>query len=96
MLFKKIIHVYYDNQNRDSSVGIVWAKSFTAIVQFPAGDSSLLHSVQTGTGAHTATMGTGVPFPEVKRPQRESDHSSLSNAEVMNCGAKTPLSHTPS
>jgi hypothetical protein len=79
---------------RDSSVGIVMAG-----VRFPAGtrDFSLLHSVQTGSGAHPASyiMGTGGYFP-VKLPWREADHSPRSNAEVNNGGAIPPLPHISS
>jgi hypothetical protein len=37
----------------------------------------LLHSVQTGSGAHPASysMGAGVSFPGVKRPECEADHA---------------------
>jgi hypothetical protein len=40
---------------------------------------SLLHIVQTSSGAHPASYptGTGGPFPGVKRPGREADHSPL-------------------
>jgi hypothetical protein len=51
-----------------------------------AGNFSLRHRVQTGSGAHTASypMGTGVLSPEVKRPGHEVDHSPASSAEVKN------------
>jgi hypothetical protein len=69
-----------------------------ARVRFPAGaiDFSLLHVVQTGSGADPASypMGTGALSPGVRRPGREADHSSLSNAEVKNNGAIPPLPHT--
>jgi hypothetical protein len=50
---------------------------------------SLLHSVQTGPGAHADSnpMGTGELSPGVKRPRREADHSPPSNVEVKNSGA---------
>jgi hypothetical protein len=56
-------------------------------VPFPAGagNFSLPHHVQTGSGAHSACypMGTGGgSFPGVKRPGREADHSHPSSAEV--------------
>jgi hypothetical protein len=44
------------------------ATGCTAGVQFPGGerDFSILHSVQTGSGAHLASypMGRRVPFPQ--------------------------------
>jgi hypothetical protein len=58
--------------------------------RFPAEarDISLLHSVQTGSGAHPAShpMGTGVPSSWIKLPGREDDHSPSSSAEVKNNG----------
>jgi hypothetical protein len=46
---------------------------------------SLLHVVQTGSGAHPAyLMGNGGSFPGVKRPGREADHSPPTSAEVKN------------
>jgi hypothetical protein len=54
-------------------------------VRFPprAGNFSLYHRVQNGSGAHTASypMGTRGFFLGVKRPGRETDHSP-SSAEV--------------
>jgi hypothetical protein len=49
-----------------------------------AGNFSLHHCVQNGSGAHPASypMGTGVSFHGVKRPGREADHLPPSNAEV--------------
>jgi hypothetical protein len=70
------------------------ATGWTARVRFPAmQDSSLLHSVQTGSGTHPASypLGTGALSSEVKRPGREADHSSPSNPEVKNGGAIPPL-----
>jgi hypothetical protein len=45
---------------------------------------SLLHIVQTGSGAHPAfyPMGTTGSFPWVKRQGREAEHSPPANAEV--------------
>jgi hypothetical protein len=45
---------------------------------------SLLHVVQTGSGAHPASysMGTGGSFPGVKRQGREADHSPPTIVEV--------------
>jgi hypothetical protein len=52
-----------------------------------AGNFSLHHRVQNGSGAHPAfnAMGTRGSFPGVKRPGREADHSPPSNAEVKEC-----------
>jgi hypothetical protein len=54
---------------------------------------SLLHSVQTGSGAHPASypMCTGV-----KRLGREADHLNPSSAEVKNGGAIPPFPHMSS
>jgi len=48
------------------------------------GNFSLRHSVQNGSGAHTASypMGAGRIFLGVKRPGREADQSPPSSAEV--------------
>jgi hypothetical protein len=63
-----------------------------------AGDFSLLHSLQTGIWAYSAScsVGTGGCFLEIKRPGHEADHSPPSVAEVKNCGAIPPLPHMPS
>jgi hypothetical protein len=63
-----------------------------------ARDFSLLHNIQTGSGAHPAsyTIGTGGSFPGGMRPGRETDHSPSSSAEVRNGGAIPPLPHTSS
>jgi hypothetical protein len=48
-------------------------------IRFPAGagNFTILHSSQTGSGAQQArsTLGTGDLYPGVKRPRREADHS---------------------
>jgi hypothetical protein len=51
-----------------------------------AGNFSLHHRVQNGSGAHPASyaMGTGGSFPGVKRPGREANHSPPPSAEVNN------------
>jgi hypothetical protein len=41
-------------------------------------------------------MESGDLCPKLKRPRREADHSPPFSAEVRNCGALTPLSHTSS
>jgi hypothetical protein len=55
-------------------------------VRFPAGagNFSLSHRVQNGSGAHPASypMGTRGSFPRVKQPGREADHSPPSSAKV--------------
>jgi hypothetical protein len=55
-------------------------------VRFPAwaGNFSLHHRVQNGSGAHPAShpMGTRGSFAGVKQPGREADHSPPSSAEV--------------
>jgi hypothetical protein len=62
-------------------------------VLFPAGagNFSLHHRVQNGSGAHPASypMGTGGSFPGVKRPGRRADHSPPSSAEVKNAWSYT-------
>jgi hypothetical protein len=52
-----------------------------------AGNVSLYHSVQTGSGTHQASypMGTRALFLGVKRSGREADHSPSSSAEVKEC-----------
>jgi hypothetical protein len=61
-------------------------------------DFSLLHNVQTDSGAHPAfsPMGTGGDFPGAKWPGREADHSPPSNAEIKNDGVIPPLPHMSS
>jgi hypothetical protein len=64
-------------------------------VRFPAEatDCSLLHSIQTGSRAHPASypMGVGNFSPGVKRPDRDTNHSPPSSAEVKNGGTIPPL-----
>jgi hypothetical protein len=65
--------------------------------RFPvgAGNFSLHHRVQTGSGAQPAyPVGTRGSFLGVKRPGHEADHSSQSSAEVKVHGAIPPLSIT--
>jgi hypothetical protein len=56
--------------SRDSSVGIAASCRLDSPGSVPgkARDSSLLHSIQTGSGAHPASypMGTGYYFPGCK------------------------------
>jgi hypothetical protein len=54
-----------------------------------AGNFSLHHRSQNGSGAHPASypMGTRGSFPGAKRLEHEADHSPPSSAEVKNaCG----------
>jgi hypothetical protein len=55
-------------------------------LRFPAGagNFSLEHHIQTGSGAHPASYptGSGSSFPGVKQPGREADHPPPSSAEV--------------
>jgi len=57
-------------------------------VRFPAGagDFSLRHRVQTGSGSHLASYPTGIndSFSGLKRPGREADHSPPTCAEAKN------------
>jgi hypothetical protein len=83
---------------RDSSVGIELGYGLddrSSRVRFPAGagNFSLHHRVQNGSGAHPAScpMGTGGSFPGVKRPWREADHSPPSSDEVKNAWTISPL-----
>jgi hypothetical protein len=63
-------------------------------VRFPAGagNFSLHHRVQNGSGAHPASypLGTTMGFyTGLKRPGREADHSPVSDAEVKNACSYT-------
>jgi hypothetical protein len=78
-------------KSRDSSVGVALGYGFDdrgSRVRFPAeaGNFSLHHRVQNGSGAHPASypMGARGSFPGVKRPGREADHSPPTSAEVKN------------
>jgi hypothetical protein len=66
------------------------------MVQFPAWERyfSVLHKVQTDSGAHTASipMGNRVLSLEVKQLGREIDNQLSSNAKIKNGGAIPPLS----
>jgi hypothetical protein len=58
-------------------------------IRFPAGagNFSLHHRFQNGSGAHPASypMSTRVSFPGGKAGGREADHSPPSSAEVKEC-----------
>jgi hypothetical protein len=98
-----ILNTEYD-ESRDSSVGIVLGYGLDdrgSKVRFPAraGNFSLHHRVQTGSGAHPVSypMGTGALSLGVKRPGREADHSPPSSAGGQRMsGAIPPLPNTPS
>jgi hypothetical protein len=53
-----------------------------------AGNFSLHHSVQNGSGAHPASYPTGTGDPSLGR---EADHSSPSSAEVRRAAPPLPL-----
>jgi hypothetical protein len=61
-----------------------------------AGYFFLLHSVQTGSGAHPVSyqMCTMSPHPGSKAREREANYSSPSSTEIMNSGAIPSLFHT--
>jgi hypothetical protein len=46
----------------------------------------LLRNIQNGSGAHPApySMGNGVIFVDIERPELEVEHTPLSGAEVRN------------
>jgi hypothetical protein len=62
-------------------------------LRFPAGagNLSLLHRVQNGSGAHPASypIGTGIYFPGGKAAGCEVEHSPPSSAEVKNVWSYT-------
>jgi len=65
--------------SRDSSVGIVTGyglddQSYRVIFPVRAGNFSLHHRVQNGSGAHPP-LGTGGFFPAVRRPGRKGNQS---------------------
>jgi hypothetical protein len=79
-------------KSRDSSVGIALGYGLDdrgSRDRFPAGagNFSLHHRVQNGSGAHPASypMGTRGCFLRVKRPGCEADHSPPFLAEVKKC-----------
>jgi hypothetical protein len=90
--------------HRDSSVGIALGYGLDnrgSRVRFPAGagNFSLHHRDQNGSGAHPASypMGTRGSFLGVKQPGREADHSPPSSAEVKECvGLYLHSPNTPS
>jgi hypothetical protein len=80
---------YVLNKSPDSSVGIAMGYGLDnrgSRVRFlaEAGNFSLRHRFQNGSGVHPASylMGTGALSLGVKWPEREVDHSPSSSAEV--------------
>jgi hypothetical protein len=74
---------------RRSSVGIALGYGLDdrgSRVRFPAGagNFSIHHHVQTGSGVHPAScpVGTRGPFPGIKRSGREADHLPQSTVKV--------------
>jgi hypothetical protein len=80
-------------KSRDSSIGVAalghGLEDRNSRVRFPAGagNFSLHHGVQNGSGTHLASypVGTRGSFPGVKRPEHEADNFLPSNAEVKEC-----------
>jgi hypothetical protein len=58
-----------------------------------AGNFSLHHLVQTGSGANPSfyPVGTGSSLPGIRRPGNEADHSPPSSAEVKNAWSYTSI-----
>jgi hypothetical protein len=83
-------------KGRDSSVGIALGYGLDdrgSRVRLPAGagNLSLHHNVQNGSGAHPASylMVPGALSLGLKRPGREADHSPPSSAKVNNVWSYT-------
>jgi hypothetical protein len=77
-------------KSRDSSVGIALGYGLDDLgsrARFPvgAGNLSLHHRVQNGSGAHPVQWAPGALSLGVKRSGREADHSLPSSAEVKEC-----------
>jgi hypothetical protein len=75
----------------------VWA-GWSGFNSWQGQDSSLLHSIKTGSGAQPVsyTMDTTGCFPRSKVAGGEADHSPPSSAEVKNGGAMPPFPHMSS
>ena len=69
----------------------LWAGQSGVLIPAGARDFCVLQNAQTGCGSQTAShsTGTGGSFAEVKRPQREGNHSPPSSAEVENEWSRT-------
>jgi hypothetical protein len=69
-----------------------WATGRMDGVRFPQGQAiSLLHNVQTGSGAHRTSSGYQGSLPGVKRSGREGNHSPQSGAKDKIGGPVPPL-----
>jgi hypothetical protein len=84
-------HLYLSStKSRDSSVGIALGyglddRGFRVRLPAGAGNFSLNHRVQNGSGFHPTSYSVGTRdfFPGVKRPGPEADHSPPSSAEHL-------------
>jgi hypothetical protein len=79
-----------------SSIYAYYGAGIAQSVQRLAGEVeslSLLHSVQTSSGAHPTSFpkGTGGTFLVVGRLERQDDHSPPSSAEAKKVGVSPPL-----
>jgi hypothetical protein len=92
----RIRSCYINISSRDNSVGIAtgYRLDDRGSILGRGKKCSLLHSVQTGFGAHSASYlkGTRSFSPGVKRAAGETGLSSPSSAEVKKNGAILPLS----
>jgi hypothetical protein len=99
-VFSNLLSVngYVMNRNSSGDIGKSYGLDGWSSIPDRGRDFSLLHSVQTGSGAPPAyyTVGVGRFFPGVKLLGREAEHSPPSRAEVKNGGVIPPLSHTSS
>jgi hypothetical protein len=96
------IYIYLD-ESRSSLLGIVAGYRLDyrgSGVRFlaGAGNVSLLHRVQTGSGPHPAScpMVPGAVPSVVEWPRSEADHSPPSSAKVKNAWSCTSNPNTPS
>jgi hypothetical protein len=87
---------FWLSQSRDSSVSVGLGYQLDdrgSSVRFPAGagNFSLHHRVQKGSGAHQTPIQwvQRAPSLGIKRPEREADHSPPSSAEVKNAWSYT-------
>jgi hypothetical protein len=97
-LLKFLPHDYRTQTNCSRSLTLITTRitsKYTSLrvqwsgvpVPVGAGNFSLHHRAQTGSGAHPASypMGTRGSFLGVKRPERKADHSPPSSAKVKVC-----------
>jgi hypothetical protein len=89
--YKPLMCVCVCYRTQDSSVSIATGCGLDSQGSIPSRgrDFSLLHSVQTDSGAHPASypMDTRALFSGVKWLGHEADHTPPSSVEVMNGGA---------